>query len=324
MNDINEKGEKALNNSSSFDSSEHTKTDKSISHSHSDKGSLQSIETKQSIQNQNETQTIRVHTHTTPIESNSDIDRKLSHQTKQNIHSSSSIEFFNRNNLPMWEKRIIIVGTSHVSHKSMDIIEKAISDYNPDLVCLELDAARFDALLHNRETKFSWKLVKQIGLFGTLFLLVGGSFQKYIAKKIGSKPGLDMMHGYYKGKESGARVALIDQPADVTLRRFSRYFKRREIFVMFWDTLKGLFGRTPFPMFDVREVPNEEVISQIVGVVSKRYPSVYRVLLEERNIYMTKRLMKLQEQFHTIVVVVGAAHKKEMEQLLHAQHYSTC
>jgi pheromone shutdown protein TraB len=233
------------------------------------------------------------------------------------------IELHNRNNAPLWEKRIIIVGTSHVSTDSTILIEEALKKYNPDLVCLELDAQRFDALLHNRESKFSFKIVKQVGLFGAMFVLIAGSVQKYIAKKLGAKPGLDMMHGYHKGKEMGAKVALVDQPMQTTLRRFSKQFKKREIWRMFIDTIKGFFGKSPIPMFDVHKVPNQELVNKIVIYVKNRFPSIYKTLLHERNIYMTDRLIKLNEQFHTIVVVVGAAHKKEMEQLLNAQHHST-
>ena len=70
--------------------------------------------------------------------------------------------------------------------------------------------------------------------------------------------------------------------------------------------------------FDLRTVPEEKLIENMMAVLKKRYPSVYKVLVEDRNKYMVKQLVTLMREHpeKKILVVVGAGHKKGMEELL--------
>ena len=46
--------------------------------------------------------------------------------------------------------------------------------------------------------------------------------------------------------------------------------------------------------------------------VKERYPNFYRVLVEDRNKYMAKKLFKLMRNYNKIVAVVGAGHEEEI------------
>ncbi len=76
--------------------------------------------------------------------------------------------------------------------------------------------------------------------------------------------------------------------------------------------------RWGFTQFDLRKVPKEEVIIQLMNVMKERYPSVYQTLVEDRNQYMVKKIIELlrTEKDKRILVIVGAGHKKGMEELL--------
>ena len=128
--------------------------------------------------------------------------------------------------------KVILVGTSHISKQSEQKIDEAIKIYKPDIICLELDKQRFGALLSGAKSSLSPKLIRQIGLFGYMFVLFGNVVQGQLAKIVGTKPGLDMMHGYKRGVESQKKVALIDQPIHITLSRLSKQFKKREFFIV--------------------------------------------------------------------------------------------
>lgn len=216
--------------------------------------------------------------------------------------------------------KVILVGTSHISKQSETKIDEAIAKHNPDIICLELDKQRFSALISGAKSNLSPKMIKHIGVIGYVFVVFAGLVQGQLAKLVGTKPGLDMLYGYQKGVNSQKKVALIDQPIQITLSHLSKKFKKREIFLMIWDTLKGFIGRSPLPIkgFDVRKVPPQKLIDDLVGFMAKRYPSFYHVLVHERNIYMVHKLKSLQVKFpdQTIIAVIGAAHKKEMEQML--------
>ena len=70
--------------------------------------------------------------------------------------------------------------------------------------------------------------------------------------------------------------------------------------------------------FDLRTVPSEELITSLIATVKDRYPNVYRVLVEERNDYMARKLSLLRQHFpeDSIFAIVGAGHVTEMIALL--------
>ena len=72
--------------------------------------------------------------------------------------------------------------------------------------------------------------------------------------------------------------------------------------------------------FDLRKVPEEEVVERLLHRLEERYPNVYKVLLEERNHYMVHRLQwSRANPGKKVLAFVGAGHKKGMEQLLAAE-----
>ena len=43
-------------------------------------------------------------------------------------------------------KRIVLVGTAHISRESVEEVSRVIEQEQPDVVCIELCAARYEAL----------------------------------------------------------------------------------------------------------------------------------------------------------------------------------
>ena len=70
--------------------------------------------------------------------------------------------------------------------------------------------------------------------------------------------------------------------------------------------------------FDLRRVPEQEVIAKIINEMKKQYPSVYKTLITDRNRYMVKLLVKLLHEHpeKKILAIVGAGHKEGMGKLL--------
>lgn len=73
-----------------------------------------------------------------------------------------------------------------------------------------------------------------------------------------------------------------------------------------------------FTQFDLRKVPSKELIEKMMGHFQERYPSVYKALVEERNKYMIRQLVRLMKEYpeKKILAVVGAGHEKGMRELL--------
>lgn len=213
---------------------------------------------------------------------------------------------------------LAIVGTSHIARQSLEQVKQVIESFKPDIVALELDRRRLVALLSDKKQKPSLRDIKYVGVKGFLFNLIGAYFEKKLGRMVGVKPGSEMKLAYKLALEKSLKIALVDQKIEITLRNFSKQFSWKERFRLLYDIIKGLITRKPEVYFDLSKVPSEQVIAQMVGVIQKRYPGFYKVLVEDRNIVMANNLAHLLKVFpgQRIVAIVGAGHEKELVELI--------
>lgn len=213
-------------------------------------------------------------------------------------------------------KNLVIIGTSHISIESVRLVEKVILEKNPGIVALELDRPRFIGLMSGKKRKLSLGDVKQLGLKGFLFNLIGAWVEKKLGEIVGIPPGSDMLKAVQTAQKVNADIALIDQDIRITLRRLNKAITWKEKLRFVWDLIKGLVWRKPIVKFDLRKVPSEEIIEKLIKQVKRSYPSFYKTLIEERNEVMSKSLYNLMSLNKTIVAVVGAGHEKEIIRLV--------
>jgi pheromone shutdown-related protein TraB len=214
--------------------------------------------------------------------------------------------------------KIIIVGTAHVSEKSIAEVNEVIQREKPDIVAVELDKARFQAIKGEEE-------VKEVNLKE---LLSGGKFYyfmlhwllAYVQKKIGAdtgvKPGAEMMAAIEQAEKSGAKIALIDRDIQLTLGRFWNRMSFFEKLKLFGSLLGASFGFGT-DKIDIETVTNEDVVTQLVGELRKLAPSAAIVLIDERDAFMARNLLDLANQ-GKVVAVVGAGHREGLQKYLDA------
>lgn len=219
---------------------------------------------------------------------------------------------------------VYIIGTSHIARQSIREITNYITEEKPDVIALELDSSRASALLQQQKNKVSLAQIGQIGLKGYLFVKIGQYVQQKLGKMVGVSPGAEMKTALLLARKHQKEVAFIDQPLPVTLKNFSKALSWKEKWRFLADLLQGLL----FPQkqlkefglakFDLKKVPEKEVIQKMVGQLRERYPNVYKTLVEERNKYMVRQLVKLLRLHpgRKILAVVGAGHQEGMEELL--------
>ena len=209
---------------------------------------------------------------------------------------------------------IKIIGTSHISKDSVKEIKHQISEFKPDIVCVELDVHRYKSLFRKTKGKIKLSQISKLGLFGFLFYIVGSISQKVLSRKVGSKPGIDMRAAIIESKKSGAKVALIDQDISITLRNLSKRVPFPEKLKLLGYVLFGGFiGRRKIK-FDLKRVPNDSVIKTLVSELKHKFPNFYKILVEDRDKYMQKQVKVLSENFpkSKILVIVGAGHKSSL------------
>lgn len=216
----------------------------------------------------------------------------------------------------MQYKNLRLLGTSHIAKQSLREVRKAMEE-PVDRVALELDRDRFLGLMHERKRRPHWRDIKRIGFKGFLFSLFGEWAERKLGEQVGTKPGDEMRLAAQFAAERHVPIVLIDRRIDRTLKRLSQAITWKEKWHMLVDIIKGIFQRKPLP-FALTAVPSQEVLERLTGEVRERYPNVYRVLVEERNEIMARRLKKLMEDYpeEQILAIVGAGHAKEILRLI--------
>jgi len=218
-----------------------------------------------------------------------------------------------------------IIGTSHISKDSIAEIKSSIESRKPQIIAVELDQERAKALFSKQQSnKIGMGEILKIGVKGFIFAKVGQFVQKKLGKYVGSAPGMEMKTAITEAKKRGLKIALIDQPIRITLKNFSQSLTWREKFRFAADISKGILFRKKqmkemgLELFTIDKVPSEKLIEKMMVYLKKRYPNVYKTLVEDRNKYMVNKLVKLMRDHpeEEIIAVVGAGHKKGMEELL--------
>ena len=219
---------------------------------------------------------------------------------------------------------LLIIGTSHIAKQSINEIRKSFQDYQPDIIAVELDLSRANAILSKEKSKIGFYQILQIGLKGYLFAKIGQIVQQKLGKVVGISPGSEMKTALELARKNKKETALNDQPIQITLKKFSKSLGWQEKWRFFVDVVKGIFNprgqikKLGLDQFDLTKVPDEKVIEKMVSQLEERYPSIYKTLVSDRNRYMVKKLVRVMraKPGKKILVVVGAGHKKGMEELL--------
>src|SRR6476659_3273258 len=110
-------------------------------------------------------------------------------------------------------KEIFIVGTAHVSKKSVDEVQRVIDEVRPDTVCVELDQARYNTLVNGAEWRKLdiFTVIKQKRVPFLMASLALGAFQRRMGEKVGVRPGAELLAGVEKAREIGAELVLADR-----------------------------------------------------------------------------------------------------------------
>ena len=199
---------------------------------------------------------------------------------------------------------ITLLGVGHV----FDIggrVKDIIRDRMPNVVCIELDDYRYWALTHKEEPR---------GLEPPLQMLLA-AFQKRIAKMYKVEVGSEMIAAVDAAKEVGARVAFIDMESNLVLKRIMEEMTFEEKVKFMVSLVLGFFVRKK----DVeRELERfqAEMHTDYMGAFGKEFPSMKKVLIDERNAYMAAIIRELGKTHERIVVVIGDGHVRGIRDLI--------
>ena len=197
---------------------------------------------------------------------------------------------------------ITLVGVGHVFDLRSGI-RRAIEDRRPAIVGVELDPARFQALQAPETRRPSF------GVFAILAYV-----QRRIASEYGTQAGAEMVAAAHAARDVGARLAFLDLDSRSVLSRLMRAMSGREKVRFALSILGGLFVRRSTVEKELKRFEADE--SAFIDELSREFPSVKRVLIDERNAHMAGALRALEAEHGSVVAVVGEGHIEGLRALL--------
>ena len=216
-------------------------------------------------------------------------------------------------------RTILLVGTAHVSARSVELVREVIEREQPDTVCIELDEGRYTAL--SQEKKFEEQDLREVlkrKQLATLMLnLILASYQRRLGLKLGVAPGSELLEAAKVAEENEIPFVLCDRDVRITLRRAWHSLS--------WWQRTRLIGELGASLFEEAEVSEEElarireqdVVTEVMNELGRLMPDLKRVLIDERDAYLAHEI--LEANGDRVVAVVGAGHVDGMKKRLESE-----
>lgn len=213
---------------------------------------------------------------------------------------------------------IRIVGTAHVSAKSIEEVRTAIDEYHPDVVAIELDLARYSAMkrLAKDPTVNDVLEVKNFNQLLVQWLLA--YLQRRIGFDVGVEPGADMKVAITEAESRGIPIELVDRDIRVTLLRFWQSLGFIGKLKMVYALVISIAEVDEVESIDIEELKNQNTIDIVMEEFRKFSPEGAHALIDERDAYIAHNLLRLTQtgSDRKILAVVGAGHRQGISRYL--------
>ena len=207
---------------------------------------------------------------------------------------------------------IRVVGTAHVSQKSVDEVRTAIGDYAPDVVAIELDPSRYQALKRQAADP-TVKDVLEVRNFNTLLVQwLLAYLQRKIGFDVGVEPGAEMKAAIEEAEKRSIPIALVDRDIRLTLLRFWNSLSLVEKVKMSWALVVSIAEVDRGQEIDIESLKDQDVIDIVMEEFRKFSPNGARALIDERDAFIAHQLLLLKARHPEgkVLAIVGAGHRQ--------------
>ncbi|KAA0006149.1 MAG: hypothetical protein FE045_03715 [Thermoplasmata archaeon] len=196
-------------------------------------------------------------------------------------------------------KEVVLIGVGHI----FDIgrkIKDMLSAEAPPAVAIELDEKRLHALMNPvRKRKF--------GIYSLL------SFsQAIMARKFGVAAGNEMLAAVEFARDRNIPLYCVDMDSYYIVNKLWRNIRFKDKVKMLLSIMASLFLSKKRIKKEIDKLQDNGIIEEM----GKYFPDLKKILVDERNEYMVKNILKILEEYDKVVAVVGEGHIDGMENLL--------
>ena len=205
-------------------------------------------------------------------------------------------------------KEIILIGTAHVSKKSVEEVKEVIEQEQPDTVCVELCQARYQGITDADRWKNTdiFKIIKEKKSLILLINLILSSYQKRLAKQFDIKPGQEMIQGIESAKEAGANLCLADRDLQTTMRRLWRGLGFMGKMKLFYQLMLSMFVNEEITEEEMEKMKSQDMLASALDELSEVFPEFKAIVIDERDKYLAQKIKDAPG--NKIVAVLGAGH----------------
>ncbi|OHD24674.1 MAG: conjugal transfer protein TraB [Spirochaetes bacterium GWB1_59_5] len=210
-------------------------------------------------------------------------------------------------------RRIVLVGTAHVSKESVDEVAAVIATESPDALCVELDEGRWRAM----NSPDVWektdivKVIKEGQAFLLLANLALSSFQRRMGADSGVKPGAEMVAAIKAAEAAGIPYSFCDRDVKTTLRRAwgkSNFWNKSKLVA---QLIAAAFSNEKPDSAEIERLKVRSELDEMMGELAAYLPSVKEVLIDERDRYLASKIWATPGD--KLVAVIGAGHGSGVE-----------
>ena len=205
---------------------------------------------------------------------------------------------------------ITLIGTGHVFNLSQALLN-IFEDKQPDILCVELDQQRYNALQIKQQDPERYRQSQKNLPFIYKML---SKFQDGMAKEYGVTAGEEMITTINFAKTHQLPVAFIDMNAQRLFKKMLKSMSFSEKFKLMFSGFGGLFVSKKRVETELKKI--EKDFDQIIDKIGKKFPTIKRVLIDERNMHMVQQLASADEQYGKVIAVVGDGHIPGLSKLL--------
>ncbi len=205
-------------------------------------------------------------------------------------------------------KQLILIGTAHVSKRSAEQVKEVIDAEQPDAVCIELDAQRYESVTNDKKWKETdiFKIIKEKKASLLLMNLAISSFQNRLADQFGIKPGSEMIQGIHSAEENGAELVLADRNIQVTFSRIWGNIGLLGKVQLISSVFFSIFSKESITEEELEKMKQQDTLNAVMDDFTKAFPRIKKPLIDERDQYLAQKIKEAPGK--KVVAVLGAAH----------------
>lgn len=215
------------------------------------------------------------------------------------------------------DKEIILIGTAHVSKQSAEQVKEVVDAEQPDSVCIELDAQRYQSISEGNKWQETdiFKVIKEKKATLLLMNLAISSFQKRMAKQFGINAGQEMIQGIESAKEIGAELVLADRNIQVTFSRIWGNIGFMGKAMLLTQVVNSIFSKETITEEELEKMKQQDTINAMLKEITESFPRLKKPLIDERDQYLAQKIKDAPGK--KIVAILGAAHIPGISKNIH-------